>query len=303
MHATLSAAEGDDRVLPATRWASLAIVVILVPALVVLWVLPGRTADLWAWTIKPDMTPIFMGSAYGAGAYFFFRVFRARRWHAASAGVLSAAIFAALMLAVTLIHYDRFNHGDAPFLAAVAFYGWVGVYIVSPVVVAWLWLRNRRTDARRLEPGDRVVPVAVRRIAQLGAAGAGVAAAVFLISPSTAIHIWGWQLTPLTARVIACFTAQVAVGFLLLSFDAHWSSWRVLLQTFVVASALLLVGAARAWRDFDQSRPMTWAFVGGLVGLSLAILVLLRTMEAGREVAAGGLSPSPRGSSPRPPSA
>lgn len=117
-------------------------------AFVVLWGLPGETADLWAWTIKPEMTPIFMGSAYGAGAYFFSRVFRANRWHTASAGVFSVAIFAGLMLVVTLIHWHKFNHGDAPFLAAAAFYGRVGVYIVSPPAVAWLWAHNQRTDAR-----------------------------------------------------------------------------------------------------------------------------------------------------------
>src|SRR3954463_15984451 len=116
-----------DLVLPETRWARWGIVAILIPALVILWGFPSQTADLWAWTIKPDMTPIFLGSGYGAGAYFFLRVARGDRWHPASAGVLSAAIFAALMLVTTLKHYDRFNHGHAPFIGAAVFYGWVGV--------------------------------------------------------------------------------------------------------------------------------------------------------------------------------
>jgi hypothetical protein len=41
---------------------------ILVPALVILWGMPDRTADAWAWTIEPDLTPIFLGAGYGAGA-------------------------------------------------------------------------------------------------------------------------------------------------------------------------------------------------------------------------------------------
>jgi hypothetical protein len=60
-----------------------------------------------------------------------------------------------------------------------------------------------------------------------------VAAAVSLVSPSTAIDLWPWTLTPLTARVIACFTAQVGIGALLLSRDERWSAWRLLLQTFL----------------------------------------------------------------------
>lgn len=69
----------DDRLLPATRWAALVIFIVLVPAVVVLWGTPGETADCWAWTIKPDLTPILLG--YGAGAFYFWRTFPATWWH------------------------------------------------------------------------------------------------------------------------------------------------------------------------------------------------------------------------------
>jgi hypothetical protein len=277
-----TAERADDRVLPATRWASLVIVAVLLPALVVLWGLPGETADLWAWTIKPDMTPILLGSAYGSGAYFFTRVFRSREWHPGSAGVLSAAAFAALMLVVTLIHWDRFNHGDAPFLAAVAFYGWVAIYILAPPLVGWLWLRNHRLDPRRPAPGDPVVPPAARLYARITAVGAGLFAALCLVSPATVIDVWPWTLTPLTARVLGCLTAQVALGAFLLSLDGRWSSWRLLLQTFLVATALLLVGGVRASGDFDTSNILTWVLLVGLVGQAVTILVFYRAMQRRR---------------------
>jgi hypothetical protein len=272
----------DDQVLPEVRWASWIIVAILIPALIVLWGLPDRTADLWAWTFKPDMTAIFMGSCYAAGAYFFTRVATARQWHTVSAGVLAAALFAALMLVVTLIHYDRFNHGDAPFLAAVAFYGWVVVYIAAPPLVGWLWLRSQRLDTRARAPDDPVVPRAAILVARGVGACAVVGAAVFLVSPSTAIDVWPWTLTPLTARVLACFTAQVGIGALLLSLDDRWSAWWVLLQTFLVATVLLLIGSARAWSDFDHGKPSTWVFLGGLVGLAVAVLALYRRTRPAR---------------------
>src|SRR5688572_14465415 len=91
-------AVADDRVLPATRVAAVVVVAVLVPALVILWGLPTRTDELWSWTIKAPLTPIFMGAGYGAGAYFFLRVYWSERWHEVSAGVLSAAFFALLML-------------------------------------------------------------------------------------------------------------------------------------------------------------------------------------------------------------
>jgi len=140
------------------------------------------------------------------------------------------------MLITTLLHYDKFSKGDAPTLAAVAFYGWVIVYIASPFVVAALWHLNQRRDPGTPQPGDAVVPPVVRLAARVGAAGALGIAAVVLIEPSVAIDNWGWDLTPLTARVLACFTAQVGIGFLMLSRDARWSAWRLLVQTFLIAS-------------------------------------------------------------------
>jgi len=261
----------DDRLLPEMRWAALVVFIILVPAVIVLWGSPGHTADRWAWTIAPDLTPIFLGSGYAAGAYFFWRTFRAERWHPSSPGVLGASVFAALMLVATLIHFDKFNHGDAPFLAALAFYGWTSVYIVSPPAVFWLWWRNRATDPGEPAGGDQVVSRSVLLTARLVAAGALVAGAVFFISPDTAIDIWPWQLTPLTARVIASFTVQVGVGAMVLSFDRRWSAWRLIVETYFVATAFLLVGAARAWDDFDSGDAKTYVYLGCLVAGDLAL--------------------------------
>jgi hypothetical protein len=269
----------DDGVLPATRWVAGGVFWILVPAVIILWGFPGRTHELWAWTIKPDLTPIFLGSGYGAGAYFFWRIFRADRWNPCSAGIVSAAAFAAAMLVATLIHFDKFNHGHAPALAAIAFYGWTIVYIISPVVVFWTWLRNKRNDSRIADPTHAVLSRDVLLAARDFGAVAIVGAAVFFSSPHTLIELWPWKLTPLTARVLASFMFQVGVGATMLSLDSRWSSWRLLVQTFFVATALLLLGAARAFDDFDTSNIMTWFYLGGLLGADVVLLWLYRTYE------------------------
>jgi peptidoglycan/LPS O-acetylase OafA/YrhL len=281
--------ERDDHVLPAMRVAAVVVVAVLVPALIILWGLPTRTDDLWAWTIAAPLTPIFMGAGYGAGAYFFLRVYRTRRWHEVSVGVLSAAVFALLMLITTLVHFDKFNQGkahdglpDPPVLATVAYYGWTIVYILSPWVVGWLWWRNQRRDPRVPEDGEPLVPADVRVAARVIAIGALIGAAAMLFSPGTVIDNWGWGFTELTARVLGCFTAQVGTGFLLLSFDPRWSSWKVLVQTFLIAVALLLVGAIREWDTFLEDRPMQWAYLAGLVGGAVALLALYRSMERSR---------------------
>jgi hypothetical protein len=110
----------------------------------------------------------------------------------------------------------------------------------------------------------------------------GIAAAtssVFLfVFPKTAIHIWPWHLTELTARVMgAIFVLGVAgVGAFT---DKRWTAARILLQVEGFMLALILVAAIRAHRDFDTSRPLTWVFAAGFIGLALATAVLYARME------------------------
>jgi hypothetical protein len=273
----------DGRILPATHWASLVVFAILVPALVILWGIPDRTEDAWAWTIQPDLTPIFLGAGYGAGAYFFLRTFLSDQFHPSAAGIFGAAFLASFMLIATLIHWDKFNHGDAPLIGALVFYGWVAVYIISPFVVLGLWWTNRRTDSGEPAPGEAIVPLWVRRVAQVAAAGAFLGAAVFYLAPDEAIDVWPWDLTPLTSRVIGSFTAQVGVGALLISLDRRWSAWKLIVETFFVATALLLIGAIRAWDDFDTDNTLTYLYLGGLVTADIALLFLYRSMSRQEE--------------------
>ena len=267
----------DDRVLAPTRWLSLLVAAILVPAWAFLWGAPASTDELWAWTIEPRMTPILMGTAYGAGVYFFWCSFRSPRWHPLSAGFLAIAVFAALMLLATFLHFDRFNQGDAPTMAAVSFYAWVAVYIFAPVAVAYAWMRNRATDPHR--PGPPAVPAPVRTAARAAGAVALVAGVVFFVYPDAAIDVWPWGLTPLTGRVVACFVIQVGLIGLLLGGDPRWSAWRLLVRTFVLGSALLAIGVVRAWDDLDQDRVTTWLFLAGVIATPVALVALHRAIE------------------------
>ena len=51
------------------------------------------------------------------------------------------------------------------------------------------------------------------------------------------------------------------------------------MQTFFVATALLLVGAVRAWDDFDTGNVMTYLYLGGLVGGDIAAGAAVRRMS------------------------
>src|SRR5690349_21644150 len=71
----------DDRIFPEVRVIGALIVCVLVVASTILYLMPDRTAEFFAWTITPNMTPLMMGGGYLSGAWFFIRAVRARKWH------------------------------------------------------------------------------------------------------------------------------------------------------------------------------------------------------------------------------
>jgi hypothetical protein len=264
----------DDRVLPETRWLAALIVPFLCVAFVLLYLFPSDTDRLFAWTIRPDMTPLIMGAGYISGTYFFIQAFRARRWHTVHLGFLPITAFTIFMAIATFMHLDRFHAGN------VSFYAWIGLYVVTPIIVPLVWYRNSRTDPRTLEPGDVLLSSAVRGVLGIGGAVQFLIALILLLFPNVMIALWPWALTPLTAQVIGGWFALPSVVAILMALDRRWSAIRITLQSQLIGLALMLVAVVRAWTDFDQSNWLTWVFVGGIAAMFLGLLALDIAMDS-----------------------
>jgi hypothetical protein len=262
----------DDQVRPLTRGVSLAIIPFLIVAFFVLYPWPHDTGRLFAWEIKPTVTPMILGSVYLGGAYFFFRAAIAKQWHTVKGGFIPVGTFATLMGLATIIHWGKFSHSH------VAFWLWAGLYFSTPFLIFWVWLANRRRDV----PGtsaDLLLGVGVSRtIAALGALS--VLTGVFLyLLPGRAVAVWPWTLTPLTARVLgAIFCLGIAGPGAL--FDRRWSSARILLQVAALMLALILLAGARATGELDPANAMTWLIGGGFAGVLAAIAILYLRMRS-----------------------
>lgn len=269
----------DDRLLRTTLWTSILIVPVLVSAFVVLYLFPGDTRRLWAWTITPDLTAMVMGGGYLSGAYFFTRVATTRRWHRVGIGFLATTVFTTMLLLATLVHWDRFNHDH------VSFWAWLGLYVVTPLLLPALWAANHRTDPGRsaleevrLHRGLRVV-VGVVGVVQLSFA------AVMFVRPAAVMGQWPWELTPLTTRTLAAFIAFPAVTWVCFLVDDRWSSFEIPVQTATIGLVLVGVAVLRSGDDLQGAGGRAPLLVASLAATIVALLGLQLAMHSRRRTA------------------
>ena len=256
----------DDRVLPGTRILGAVIVPFLLVAFALLYFFPDDTRHWFAWDVQPTITPLIMGAGYIAGAYFFVRVARETQWHRIQVGFLPVTAFTLFMAIGTFNHLDRFA------TAHVAFWIWVGLYVVTPVLVPLAWARNRKTDPRTPEPP---LPRGVRPLLLTVGGGQSLVALVLLLSPSTMIEHWPWLLTPLTAQTLGGWFALPGVTALMMGLDGRASAIRITLESQLIGLALILLATVRAWEDIDTANALAYVFVAGIA----ALFALLAALE------------------------
>lgn len=256
----------DDRVLAGTRWVALVVAAVLAAAGFILYFFPDDTARLWAWEMNPRLTTLAVGGGYLAGATFFVRAWRSRRWHAVGLTFVAASLLSTLLLVATVLHWPNFTHGH------VSFWAWAVVYLVAPVLLPVLWLRNRRRD-----PGDAVdsaeVPTWIRiLVGAFGVVQVGAALA-FFVFPSLAMGWWPWSLSPLTTRTLSAFLAFVGIVWLAFLFEGRWSALRLHVESATLGLVLVAVGLLRASGDLggEVSRVVV---IGLLAATTVGALVL-----------------------------
>ena len=142
----------------------------------------------------------------------------------------------------------------------------------------WLvYLRNSRHMAPGADDALRLSAIAARLIGAAGALAAATGLFLFL-APATAIRHWPWHLTPLTARVLgAVFCLGLAgIGAFV---DRRWTSARIPVQVALVMLVLIVIAGVRARTELATGNALTWVFVAGFGGLTVAVAALYATME------------------------
>lgn len=85
------------------------------------------------------MTAMMLGATYLGRAYFFGSAGIAHEYHRIHLGFLPVTAFAAILGIATLIHLDRFDHGQ------LAFELWALLYWTLPFIIPTAWYLNQRS--------------------------------------------------------------------------------------------------------------------------------------------------------------
>jgi hypothetical protein len=257
-----------------TRIIAAIIVPILWLAFVILTFVPDQSGQRFAWSIAPHMTAAFMGAGYLGGSYVFFRMALGAPWHCVTRSFAPITAFTIAMLVVTVLHWERFDLSHFPFQL------WLILYIVTPVLIPYLWLRNRHADPGTLAESDVAVPLAARWAMTLAGIAIGLFALLGFVAPTVLVDLWIWPLTPLTARIMAGWFTLLAVGGLSIGREVRWSAWRIGLVSIAVWHVLVLLAAGINSAEFPNGF-INW--YTGLVFLSvLGMVGLFVMMERAR---------------------
>ncbi len=230
-----------------TRLVETVVAVFSILAFMILFFFPDFTGELFAWTIKPHMSSLYIGAAYLGGAWLQANAVFGKRWHRVHVGFLPMSVFTILMLIATLLHWSRFS------LGTLVFNTWLIFYIIAPFLIPVVWIYNRRTNSGAPEESDVVVSSTARTITRLFAAVMLVFVTTGFLYPEFFIRIWPWALTPLTARVMAGWLSVIGLGAWAMASDSRWTSWRVFLESIFIGYGLVLVAAAMNPADFTTS--------------------------------------------------
>ncbi len=260
------------RLLPEMRVLLLAFSVLTALAVIALFVLSEQTDETFAWTIQPPLTAAFLGSGYAAGFVLVVLSLRDPVWAHSRVAVLTILMFVVLTLVATLVHVNRMHFDDdfgaLPLLPKVAAWFWLAVYVVIPVVMLAVLLRQERA-AGTDPPPRHPVPGILRVALAFESAVLLVVGVVLFVSPTTATTLWPWSLSPFTGRVVAAWLVSFGLATALAAVAGDLERLRTAAIAYTVFGVLVAVSAVRfagtvAWED-----PAAWVLAGTTVAVIL----------------------------------
>ena len=253
--------------IPAFRWILVPFVGLALGATWSLLVLPGRTEDLFAWTIEPTLTAALLGAAYGGTLVFFVLALREPVWANMRIVIPAPFVLSTLMLIATAVHEDRFHLRDAALVPTGVAWIWTVVYVVVPPALLVLFVVQLRAPG--IDP-PRTAPMPSWLVVLMGAYGVAsvVGGLVLFVAPEEVVPHWPWTITALTGRALAAWIVALGVAALQGLVERDLRRVRIGLVAFTIIGGL---GLLQLVRFHDQ---VSWDLGGWLVAAYLLVMAV-----------------------------
>ncbi len=235
------------------------------PALVatVAFLLYPPFQKVFAWDVLDRPSGIFLGTGFLLRAALFVTVITARSWGEIRWLTWGNAVFAAVLLGVTLVWGDLF-HWSRP-IAII----WLYLYIEEPVWMITLVQQAQATAG--VAPGGPILPLtqAVLWVEALLMLAAGVY--LFFID-RVQNPLWPWHPDQVSARIMAGFPLAWAAWAVTLALAPTWGEARsgVLLDVIWLGAVVVSVLVFRAQFDLRRREVQVYTATAALLLLALA---------------------------------
>lgn len=226
---------------------------------------PG-VGSIFAWNVENRQSSIYLGTGFLLRAGLFVHIITARYWDEISWMVWGNAVFAGVLLGVTMIWGERFHWRR--FLAI----GWLFLYIEEPV-----WMFSLVPEARQAAAaagpliGERVNPFLVG-VLLIEAAVMLVAGVGMFFQKRYPNAFLPWKPDLVSARILAGWPLGWVAWALTLALASSWEAARsgVLLNLMWLGAVLASIFVFRG--QFDLSQRATRLHIGGVAALFALLL-------------------------------
>ncbi len=240
-----------------------------------LFFLSTQTDIFFAWTIKIPLSAAVLGAGYLSSILIAPMALQEKYWVRSQTSFIGFLPGLALIMLATFLHLDQFHFSNpqASPLAQLIAWLWVAGYLLITLVMGLLlFLQTRLTPP--VPPQTIPLPLWLKILFFVVAAGALIPSAIFLFSPATLVPWWPWKITPLIARMLAAFLASQGCSALLALWANDCYKVKIMCAGYISFVSLQIIAF---WR---YPAELNWLSSGG-VAYALLLTAILATGVAG----------------------
>jgi hypothetical protein len=226
-----------------------------------LYLFPQDTDRFFSWTLRPQLSAMFMGAGFAAGVVLTALSFRRQAWAVTRLAAVAIFVFVAAMTVATFMHIDLLHFDSDPVTARLAAWLWTIIYgALTPAMVVLFVIQSR-------EPGSdppRSRPLAPRLRAALVIAGVlmtAVGLAMFAV-PLRLEPVWPWPITAFSGRALAAWLLSMGAAGIWAYLENDSVRTRPAAITFTIVGGLWLIAVIRGRAEMLWSRPSAWIYLG-----------------------------------------